>query len=309
MNCFRQFFYNLRFFLFSRKAHKRFVALQDSIQALNYEFSLLSNQHSEDEDLQLALDYLRKRPLCMDQFPYEKQRDMGEIVLRYDKGEKLNYVIHKGHPLYFPKDMTEDIIREAYRFAIEDDDIIGDGYRQRSPHAYQSERYHIGEGDILIDAGSAEGLFALDVIEKVSKVYIIECDPRWRKPLEATFRPWKDKVEIVRAILSGEKHGDEIGLVDLLNECGTHDVFVKMDIEGAEVEVLKGARAYLSARKTPIIFAVCAYHRTTDYDTLMDFFNSINYNTETQPGYMYTKMNDGRGIYTFRKVMIRASNT
>ena len=81
-----------------------------------------------------------------------------------------------------------------------------------------------------------------------------------------------------------------------------------MDIEGKELEVLKDAQDYLKAAKNPITLAVCAYHRTTDYDDLMQFFESIGYHTETQPGYIYTDINDGHGIHSLRRGLIRASN-
>lgn len=308
MNDFKQFFNNLRFFLFSRKAQKRISALQDSVKVLNYELSLIQCKISDEEDIRLAYEYLRKRPLCTDVFPYEKTRSLGTIDLRYDNESKMHYVMHNGRPLYFPNQMTENRIREIYRIAIEDEDIIGYGYRQRNPHAYQSERYHIEEGDILIDAGSAEGLLALDVIDKVSKAYLVECDSRWWRPLEATFAPYKHKVEIVKRALSSTKSNETIGLSDLLTLCGTKNVFVKMDIEGAEIDVLRGAQEHLKLAKKKNILAVCAYHRTTDYSNIMSFFETIGYNTENQSGYMYTNMNDGHGIYSLRKGIIRASN-
>ena len=97
-------------------------------------------------------------------------------------------------------------------------------------------------------------------------------------------------------------------MVDLLEKCGQQRVFVMMDIEGKELEVLKDAQDYLRAAKTPITLAVCSYHRTTDYEDLMRFFESIGYHTETQPGYIYTDMNEGRGLHTLRRGVIRASN-
>ena len=93
-------------------------------------------------------------------YPYEKTRSMAPIEVQSDEDSKLCYVMHNGHPLYFPKGEKKKIIPWLYRFAIEDEDISGNGYRQRNPHAYQSERYHIEEGDILIDAGG-EGVLRL----------------------------------------------------------------------------------------------------------------------------------------------------
>ena len=273
------------------------------------------------------------------------------------------YVMHNGHPLYFPKGEKEVFVRWLYRYAIEDDDIMGNGYRQCSPHAYQSERYHIEKGDVLIDAGvgrglsstdvlgevvddltdkvsevlfkqihdeakddigvdvgSARGLLALDVIDKVSKVYMVEHAPRWWKPIEATFAPYKDKVELMKGTLAGkkkkkakeeetqEKKKRKLRLADLLEKCGQQRVFVAMDLEGKELEVLSDAQEYLRAAKNPITLAVCAYHHPTDYENLKCFFEGIGYHTETQPGYIYTDMYDDHGIHSLRKGIIRASN-
>lgn len=341
----------------SRMTDKDIDDLQESVKALNYELSLLRYKDSDDEDIRLAYEYLKKRPHSVALFPYEKLRDMPPVEVHTDKDSKMCYVMHNGRPLYFPKGENEKFVRWLYRYAIEDDDNMGNGYRQRSPHAYQSERYHIEEGDVLIDAGggrclsvddviddvmeqvekaifrhardgerdavfdvgSARGLLALDVIDKVSKVYMVEPAPRWWKPIEATFAPYQDKVELVKGLLSGKKKKEEekdkkkksekrIGLVDLLEKCGQQRVFVMMDIEGKELEVLKDAQDYLKAAKNPITLAVCAYHRTTDYDDLMQFFESIGYHTETQPGYIYTDINDGHGIHSLRRGLIRASN-
>jgi len=337
--------------------------LQESVKALNYELTLLRYKDSDDEDIRLAYEYLKKRPLCAALYPYEKMRDMPPIEVHADKDLKMCYVMHNGHPLYFPKGESEKFVSWLYRYAIEDDDVEGNGYRQRSPQAYQSERYHIEEGDVLIDAGggrgvsstdvlgevvddmtdkltevllkrthdemgdaemdvgSARGLLALDVIDKVSKVYMVEHAHRWWKPIETTFAPYKDKVELVKGSLSGKKRkkekeedneekkkGKKIKLADLLEKCGQQRVFVVMDNEGKELEVLRDAQEYLKAIKNPITFAVCAYHRTTDYEDLIRFFEEIGYHTETQPGYMYTDMNDGHGIRSLRRGLIRASN-
>ena len=351
--------------ILSSTTNKDIENLKKSVRDLNYELSLLRYKDSDDEDIRLAYEYLKKRPHSVALFPYEKLRDMPPVEVHTDKDSKMCYVMHNGRPLYFPKGENEKFVRWLYRYAIEDDDNMGNGYRQRSPHAYQSERYHIEKGDVLIDAGggrclsptdvlgevvddltdkvsevlfkqvhdgvedvgidvgSARGLLALDVIDKVSKVYMVEHAQRWWKPIEATFAPYTDKVELVKGALSGkkkrkvkeetteEKKKDKkkkIRLVDLLEKCGQQRVFVAMDLEGKELEVLRDAQEYLQAAKNPITLAVCAYHRTTDYEELKRFFESIGYHTETQPGYMYTDMNDGHGICSLRRCMIRASN-
>ena len=341
-------------------------ALQDSVKVLNYELSLLRYKDSDDEDIRLAIEYLKKRPFCTALFPYELVRNIPPVEVHVDKKRIMCYVMHDGRPLYFPKREDPKLVRAAYRYSLAYDDILGNGYRERSPHACQSPRFHIEEGDVLIDAGgwtifdrlddsadealddvldvlleealdkvkakvgkgqaesaqneeidiwrdlgTARGLLALDVIDKVSKVYLVERTSRWRKPLKATFAPY-DKVELVKGFLSGKKKGKNkkglIGLADLLEKCGHQRVFVMMDLEGKELEVLRDAKEYLRTARNPITLAVCAYHRTTDYDDLMEFFEEIGYQTETQPGYIYTDMNDGHGIHSLRHGLVRASN-
>lgn len=349
--------------LTSRNIDKDIENLQETVKALNYELSLLRYKDSDVEDIRLAYEFLKKHPFSAPLYPYEKLRDMPPVEVQSDKDLKMCYVMHNGHPLYFPKGEHEKFVSWLYRYAIEDDDIEGNGYRQRNPHAYQSEHYHIEEGDVLIDAsggrslspmdvvddviddvtdkigraitrdgddgvhdvevdvGSARGILALDVIDKVSKVYMVERAARWWKPIETTFAPYKDKVELVKGALASKKKkkGKEeepekkkrekkIRLVDLLEKCGEQRVFVMMDLEGKELDVLKDAQEYLQAAKNPITLAVCAYHRTTDYDDLMRFFEAIGYHTETQPGYIYTDMIDGRGIHSLRRGIIRAAN-
>ena len=340
--------------LTSRFTDREIEELRGRVKALNYGMSLLRYQDSDDDDIRLAYEYLLKRSCCSALFPYEKMREMPPVEVQFDKDLRMYYVMHNGHRLYYPKGVTEKIVRWLYRFAIEDDDVVGSGYRQRNPHAYQSERYHVQEGDVLIDAGggkclspvaviedlidkvgeafskqkrngewdveldvgSARGLFALDVIDKVSKVYMVERTHHWYKPIEATFGPYKDKVELVKGRLSDKKQEKKkekkktknIQLADLLEQCGQQRVFVVMDIEGKELDVLNDAQEYLREAKNPITLAVCAYHRPTDYDDLMHFFETIGYHTETQHGYIYTNINDEHGIYSLRKGMIRAAN-
>ncbi len=136
----------------SRLTDKNIEVLQDSVKALNYELSLLRYKDSDDPDVRLAYEYLKEHPFSAPLFPYEKLRRMSPVEIHYDKGLKMSYVMHDGHPLYFPVGEKRQLVGLVYRYSVEDDDIVGKGYRQLSPHACQSGRFHIEEGDVLIDA-------------------------------------------------------------------------------------------------------------------------------------------------------------
>lgn len=370
----------------SKVSDKNVEALQDSVKSLNHELTLLRYENSDDEDIRLACEYLKKRPFCAALFPYELTREIPAVEVLVDRRRKMCHVLYNGRPLFFPRREVPSLVRALYRYSLAYDDLLGNGYRQRSPHACQSERYHIEEGDVLIDAGGwtildriddstdevldgvlgtmadnvvekvrnkvrdkfgreleegpeggpvdglvgspededkevdvalgcARGLLALDVIDRVSKVYLVERAQRWWRPLKMTFAPYGEKVELLKGSLSSKKMDKKqkkkkivFGLAELLEKCGQQRVFVMMDLEKETVEVLQEAREYLQAANKPIILAVSAYHRTTDYADLLRFFEEIGYRTETQPGYMYTDMNDGHGLRTFRHGLLRAAN-
>ena len=66
---------------------------------------------------------------------------------------------------------------------IEKENSLGGNFTKKMPHCYQSERVKEDEGDAFVDVGTAEGLVALDVVDWISKVYIIESEHRWIKAL------------------------------------------------------------------------------------------------------------------------------
>lgn len=296
---------NLRFFLFSHKGYKAIVKTQ---KAILLDLILLRHHDSKDTDIQLALDYLRKNRDLQEIIPYEQVKSLETIEARYDNKAKLPYITHKGKRLYFPKNYGLIQAINFYKYSIEYEDILGDGYRMRAPHQYQSDLFHLNEGDILIDAGVAEGLFSLEMIEIAKKVYLIECDPKWWKPLEYTFEPWKDKVVLIKKFLSNKDNKNNIRLQSILDQEKRENIFVKLDIEGYEVDVIQDSKEALSNRKDPLTLSCCTYHREKDCEVLLSYFNEIRYVTELSDGYMLTSMNDDNGIYDLRHGVIRASN-
>lgn len=307
-NIITAFFKNLRFFLFSRKGWKKIDELKKTQDAILLELLTLRYRDSSDPDIQLALRYLSEKPNAKEMFPYALTKTAGSIECHYDNQEGLPYVIHKGHRLYFPKRYKKEHVEWYYRFAIESDDIVGDGFRERSPHQYVSKGYPVEEGAVLVDAGAAEGLFSLEMINKIKKAYLVECDPQWEKPLRCTFKPWNDKVEIILKKLSNNDDGDNVSLQTLLKKEQRESLFIKMDIEGSEIGTLQGAKEELTNRESPVTLACCTYHREQDYDAIHSFFYEIGYQSEVSKGYVLTNLNDGNGIYTFRHGVLRASN-
>jgi predicted RNA methylase len=174
--------------------------------------------------------------------------------------------------------MSEQDIVSLYRSLIIEQDI-------ESPHRYVKS-YKELEGKTLLDIGAAEGIFALDTIDYVKKVYLFECEREWIEPLQLTFNPWKDKVEIVEKYVSENNSEKCVTLDTFMKEKEKDNIHIKMDIEGAEQSALKGAKKLLSNNK-PISFSVCTYHKAEDAKVISSFFESLGYTYEFTKGYFF----------------------
>ena len=102
----------------------------------------------------------------------------------------MNYVYLGNKKLFYPEGWSSENIQYSHSFSCLEQD-------KNSPHSYQDESINIRTNDVVVDAGSAEGNFSLEIVEKVKKVYLFECSDGWQTPLKKTFEPWGDKVEII----------------------------------------------------------------------------------------------------------------
>ena len=211
-------------------------------------------------------------------YPFEaslKYKDMPVEVL-HDTDMDMPYVLHHGKRLYYPRDTTEKKMQTSYRALLTEQD-------PESAHRYVSS-YDELKGKILLDVGTAEGIFALDAIEYVEKAYLFECNDRWMEPLNATFTPWKDKVEIVKKYVTDRDDENSITL-DTFMQGKKHDhIHIKMDIEGAEQSALKGAKLLLTNGPS-ISVSMCTYHQKEDAKAISNFLASLGYTCEFTQGY------------------------
>jgi hypothetical protein len=242
-------------------------------------------------------------------FPYKQINKIENVQSGYDDSLKLSYIIHNGKKLYFPLSLSIKNAESTYKNFIENENITGivgvcGGYREKHPHQYQSDTFFIQEGDVFCDIGCAEALLALDVIDKVKSVYLVESDPMWLDALKATFKPYKDKVTIIDKLISDVDTETTITLSSLLKNEKESPVFIKMDIEGYETSVIEASKEFLLERQN-IRIACCTYHRQNDADRLARIFSDLHYEIEYSDGYMLFIYDKLKAPY-FRKGVIRA---
>lgn len=249
--------------------------------------------NSKDEEIQSILRYWEDHELSIYNQYVEEGREIHEVY--WDYIENMPYIMFEDKKMYYPYDYTFTEI-EGRKVII---DLMCE-QQPSSPHLYIRDHIKVETGDVIADAGVCEGNFALRYVEKASKVYLFECSERWIKPLEKTFEKFRDKIVLCNKFL-GRCDTDKYACLDsVVNE---RLDFLKMDIEGAEVEALIGGRNTLM--NNHVKCAVCSYHRVNDELAISDILKSYGYKTGCSNGYMVFYLDEDIWSYpNFRRGIV-----
>ena len=159
-----------------------------------------------------------------------------------------------------------------------------------NPHSYVRKETPVKKGDIVVDAGSCEGFFARYALNMgAGKVILIEPCEKLALGLEKTFKSdiERGKVYVIRAGLGNKRKRETLminkemycsGNLAKLNNAGKTIVeeqielrkldeivfniiggykvnLIKMDIEGAEIEAIRGASKIIKRSKPRLMIA------------------------------------------------------
>jgi hypothetical protein len=171
--------------------------------------------------------------------------------------------------------MSKMKIRELYNMLCIEQDI-------RSPHSYAAFPINYQLTDVSVDLGAAEGIWALDIADKVNVIYLFECEESWIEALQATFEPWKDKVYIVNKYVADFTNETHTALDDYFCPQGVFPTIIKADIEGAEVASMKGASQLLTHHVRHTI--LCTYHHADDFSKLTDMMKNHHFEVQSSKG-------------------------
>ena len=266
---------------------------------ITYVKSYYKNSNKYLDELQYLKVYNNSNSFT---FPYNKIKTIDNIVASYDSDLNMPFIIHKNKKLYFPKFWSKQKAAQIYKYFVETENILGGGYTAKAPHQYQSNKFHVEKMDTVLDIGAAEGLFALDVVDKVKKVFIFEPTSIWKEPLQKTFTPFKEKVILINKYVSATDSPNSIKLEDILNKNDFDNIFIKMDIEGSELDVLRSIESILSQNRN-IKVACCTYHNENDASEIHNYFNKLNFKVEFSEGVMLMSSKPP----FFRKGILRAT--
>lgn len=251
-----------------------------------YYFSRIFNPNSSNI---IYYKYIQKYGYARHLFDFRHEYDNLKIDIEIQNN--LHFVIHNNKRLYFRKGLSKIKIEKMYIELLIEQDI-------RSAHHYFDDRNEV-KGKTFLDIGSAEGFSSLDIIEEVDRIYLFEQDERWIEALNATFEPWKEKVQIVKKYISDFNDNEHQTLDDFFMNKSKENLFLKMDIEGEERKALNGSKTLFKESRN-LSFAISTYHENDDEKIISDFLNQFNCEFINQKGFFRNKL---------RSVVLRGKKT
>lgn len=243
-----------------------------------YKQSIINRYHaSYNMEVKCILDFLKSNDLQVFNYDFVKRYENLKINIMFDNDCGMYFVYHKNRKLYFAKSLnTLEKVKKYYTGLLVEQD-------EQSPHRYLDKEFDVKEGSIVVDIGVAEGNFSLQIIDKVSKIYMIETDKEWVEALNYTFRDHKDKIIIIDKFVTSTDAGKYATLDNLIDEPVD---FIKMDIEGNEWDALLGARQVIS-KSQDLKCAICCYHSDFDETLIRTVLASYGLTCSTTQGYMW----------------------
>jgi len=286
-------------------AARQLAALVDRSSSLEATYALLG----DDASRQAMVDLLKLRvlgpyhaPLSVTPQSFRAKQAYAERRLRLRQGTfEVSDPWFSPLSLYaVPIEGDQPIKLHAHSVDVASVFLLGQ-YRYVSPTARVSPE----PGDVVLDVGGCWGDTALQFAAQVGphgKVYTFEFDPESLRVLEANLElnphlaqrievvrlaAWEDSGRTLPFRSAGRNTGlapstgeidlptaQTISLDDFAQQYGLRSIdFVKLDVEGAELSVLQGARRAL--RRFAPKLAVAAYHREEDLVRLPAFISEL----------------------------------
>ncbi len=255
-------------------------------------------KETNNRDIKEILKYLKKYKNKTVIFNCSDMQENIKIEVKYDENKELFYIYHLGKKMYFSKKFKlGERVKNYYKSLILEQEI-------NSSHRYISENFKLDGVKCLVDAGGAEGIFSLENLDKVEKIYIFECDEDWVEALEATFEEYKEKVKIIKKFVSDKNNKTEITFDEFQKSINEKIDYIKMDIEGAEVSALRGSKNILK-ENNDLKIIVCVYHKNNDEKDIKEILK--NFKIEISNGYALLLNDKKIEPPYFRRGVIRAS--
>lgn len=243
------------------------------------------------------LKKINKSKLVFEECPFNNTQREEFVNLIHESGERLNLLHEK-----LNDEKSKDVMIQVLKGNVsENNQFFVDAFTLGQ---YFNELTDSAEEDYFVDAGAYIGdtleVFVNRTRGKFKKVYSFEPFKACYDELvrnSSKYDDLKDKIELFNMGLfsrngvisfdntlpdgshkiDGGESMENMFQITTLDELNLEKVtFIKMDIEGSELEALKGAKKTIEKFKPKL--AICVYHNATDILELSDYIESLNLN-------------------------------
>jgi len=219
------------------------------------------------------------------------------LITKIEDGGDFWIVSLKNLPtaLYYPKNLptqpSDAIKLFAKRFPLRPlCQVICETMCPDDWHYYEAEGTQVTAEDVVLDCGASEGLFSLSVASKCRRIYAVEPHPAFASALRLTLQHYPN-AEVLELAVGGEPGTaflSDHGIASRLGSSGhpiqvarVDDLFdkityIKADLEGYEMEMLRGARRTIQ-RWSPRI-SIATYHKPEHAQEITEYLRGINPN-------------------------------
>lgn len=251
----------------------------DQVRKEYIKYLILNDEETKNNaSLKESFEYIKRNGVstfCSDSINY---KIYDEQDVHYDQEKQLFWVYYREKKLYLKRSIN------TVKAVLEVMNMLAAEQEESSPHCYVNKEFNVSKGDVVFDVGCAEGNFALSIVDSAEKIYMFEADEEWIEALNYTFEAYKEKISIIPKYVSNENTAECITIDTFCNENGIDRIdFMKMDVEGAEPDVLQGAEKLIKEGKIKKI-AVCTYHNAGDESKIRHLLK--NYDCQVTPGFM-----------------------
>jgi hypothetical protein len=238
-------------------------------------FYVLNRKKIKNSDSYLEYKYIINNGISC--FPYTFVLGFKKMKVNVMYDEKNPYVLENEFKIFFNIHWNIEKISNYYREICLEQNI-------NSPHCYYNENIDYSQYDIALDIGAAEGNFSTSIVKKINNIYLFEKDEVWIDCLKRTFKQYENKIKIIRKYVGN--HDDEFYIkIDSINDLYDKNIIIKIDVEGNELDVLKGMVKILSQNKM-ITLLICTYHKQNDEVVLSEFLTNLGFCNTFSNGYM-----------------------
>lgn len=241
---------------------------------------LILNDEETNNNLQYkdCLDFIRKNGINTFCYNFIDYKVYDEHDVFFDEESKLYWVYYRDKKLYLKRSIN------TVQSVLEVMNMLAAEQEPTSPHCYVDDTFKVSEGDIVFDIGCAEGNFALSIVDSAEKVYMFEADDEWIEALNCTFKPYKEKISIIPKFVSDKNASNSISIDTFCDKNQIDRIhFIKMDVEGAEPDVLRGAKKLIKEGRIEKI-AACTYHNAEDEKKIRQIL--CDFDCQTTSGFM-----------------------